>query len=207
MQSVCFSGFTQEQTQWIQSLGYSEKQVSERLKEGFTPKQIVDGVSIKVIHDKVEIAAYKALQQAVVDLQLVKKDAKTVITEEQSRTILHSYVKSAAHKVMRGDGGYVRERGKFLDAAQMKPILDNVPLIVRDRDSKLTHAVYTSFEALVSALDDHNTLVNGILFNAWGVPHKEDVSHLDEIKKEAGYIGPLRVQEEVAKKDDVNISQ
>ncbi len=190
MQAICFSGFTQKQTERLLGLGYTEKQVAERVKEGFSPKQIADAVEIKLIHDRVEVAAYRGLQQAVVDLKLVTAGDKTEISTEQSRTILHTYVKAAAHRVMRAKDGYVTVRSNYLDSAQMAPIIKNVPLIVRDRDSKLTNATYSTFEGLVQALDDHNTLVNGILFNAWGVPHREDVSHLDVIKKEAGYIGP-----------------
>ena len=90
---------------------------------------------------------------------------------------------------MRGEGGYMKVRGQYLSQKQIQPVMANVPLIVRDRDSKLTDASYTTLEKLVGNLDYHNMMVNGILFNAWGVPHREGAVHLECIKKQAGFTG------------------
>jgi hypothetical protein len=183
------SGFTPEDAKWLEDLGYTQPEVEERVKQGFTPQEIVNAVKLKLIHDKVEIAAYKALQQAIEDFKLHPVDGKTPITEAQSREILHKYIKNAAHVVMRGEGGYMKVRGQYLSPKQIQPVMANVPLIVRDRDSKLTDASYTTLEKLVGNLDYHNMMVNGILFNAWGVPHREGAVHLECIKKQAGFTG------------------
>ncbi len=182
-------GFQQEAAQKLKDLGYTQAEVEERLKQEFTPEEIVKAVELKLIHDRVEIAAYGALQEAVEDFDLQQVDGTTSITAEMSRTILHKYVKNAAHLVMRGEGGYMKVRAQYLTQKQIAPVMANVPLIVRDRDSKLTDASYTSLEKLVGALDYHNMMVNGILFNAWGVPHREGTVHLECIKKQAGYTG------------------
>ena len=71
---------------------------------------------------------------------------------------------------------------------QFQPVILRVSDIVSDRDTKLTRATYTTLEDLIANLDTHNTMVNAILFNAWGVPEKTGIDHLTEIKAEAGFI-------------------
>jgi hypothetical protein len=184
-----FQGFSTDDKEWLLSLGYTWEEVAVRITQGFTPSEIVNAVKVKLLHDKVEIAAYAALQHGIEDFQLVRTENTTELSEEQSHTLLHRYVKNAAHKVMRASDGYITLREKYLNAKQIEPVMSKVMVIITDRDSKLTRASYQCLEALVAALDEHNSMVNAILFNAWGVPLKKNYCHLTEIKAKAGYLG------------------
>ena len=184
--------FPPDKADWLRELGYTFDDVNTRIEQGFTPEEIINAVTVKLLHDKVEIAAYAALQKGIEQLQLLEKEGVTEITEEQSIFLLHKCVKPAAHAVMRGKDGYIHERSKYLKEKQMQPIFSNVTFIVTDRDSKLTNAAYTSLEDLINALDEHNSAVNAILFDAWGVPPHHQ-HHLTLIKNEAGYTGSKKI--------------
>lgn len=183
-------GFTHEASDWLLNLGYSVEGIQSRLNDGYTAEEIVKAVTVKLLHDKVEIAAYQALQNGVIDLKLDKKFRVTHLTNEQSEKLLHEYIKNAAHKVMRTPDGYMNVRMNYLNEKQIRPVIKRAGDIIKDRDAKLTHATYSTFEELVTALDRHNAFVNKILFDAWGVPHRFGSDHLAEIKEKAGYTGP-----------------
>jgi hypothetical protein len=168
--------------------GLSPKRVLKSLKLGYTQEEIQAAVVVKGLHDEVELAAYAALIQGCEELG-ISTDA---ITEEQSFRLLHKYVKASAHKVMNGPDGYMSLRGKHLNfEKQIQPILDKVSWIVHDRDRRLTNGVYTSLTKLIFALDSHNSLVNHIIFKAWGYPLSEARDHLSEIKEKAKFYGKL----------------
>lgn len=181
-------GFNQEKAKWLEELGYTFEDIKSRIDEGFTPQEIENAVVVKQLHDKVEIAAYQALQKGVIELKLIKAKRKrlTIITDSESNTLLHKYIKTAAHKVMRARDGYINQRMNYLNQRQIEPVINRVPDITEDRDKKLTNATYGTLEELENALDTHNSFVNQILFNAWGVPNHTK-NHLEDIKSQAGY--------------------
>lgn len=191
IESVAELGFSNEQAQYLVENGYDVEGIKQRLSEGFTPEEIYHAVVVKLLHDRVEISAYRALQEGIATLQLNLGRHSTRISGEQSAYLLHNCIRKAAHKDMRSKDGYVTLRAKFLNMKQLGPVIEQVSVITSDRDSKLTRATYTTFEALLANLDAHNTMVNAILFNAWGVPERKCCDHLAEIKEKAGYTGPL----------------
>lgn len=181
-------GFQQEDAQFLLKQGYDLKGIQARLDQKFTPAEIVNAVKVKNLHDRVEISAYGALQEGIEQLKLVKGEGKTRISAENSIYFLHFCVRKAAHKDMRSSDGYVSRRGDFLNKKQFLPVITRVGDIVSDRDAKLTKATYNTLEDVIENLDAHNTFVNAILFNAWGVPEREGYDHLAEIKKAAGLV-------------------
>lgn len=183
-------GFSTEQAKHLADAGYDAEAIQRRLDEGFTVDEIYSAVIVKQLHDRVEISAYRALQEGVDALEIHLGRTSTRIKPEESRFLLHDCIRKAAHIDMRSKDGYVTMRGKYLNMKQLGPVIAKVDIITTDRDSKLTKATYQTFEALVDNLDAHNTMVNAILFNAWGVPERTGVDHLDEIKFKAGFSGP-----------------
>ncbi|ADI37732.1 putative uncharacterized protein [Waddlia chondrophila 2032/99] len=183
-------GFSEAQAEFLTDAGYKTDEVQQRINDGFTPEEIYNAVIVKQLHDRVEIAAYRALQEGIETLQLIKGRTSTRISSTESDYLLHDCIRKAAHADMRSKDGYITMRGKYLNTKQITPVIENVSVITTDRDSKLTKATYARFEELLANLDEHNTMVNTILFNAWGVPQKKEHIHLDEIKKKAEFTGP-----------------
>lgn len=179
-------GFESEDAAFLLDCGYDISGIQARLAQQFTPTEIVNAVKVKNLHDRVEIAAYQALQEGIALLQLVKGNEETAITSSNSRYLLHVCVRKAAHQEMRSPEGYVSRRGDFLNQKQFLPVIGRVNEIVSDRDAKLTRATYTTIEDIIANLDAHNSFVNAILFNAWGVPEREGYDHIAEIKRIAG---------------------
>lgn len=183
-------GFCSDQINVLERHCSKLSSVQKKLEDGFTTDEITNATRLKFIHDRVEVSAYSALAEAVESMKLKPtSDGVTPITIEQSKAILHKHIKKAAHTEMRSDTGYVKVRDQYLNKKQIEPVIERVNWIIQDRDSKLTNATYQTLDELVRNLDKHNSEVNKILFDAWGVPESHQ-NHLEEIKKKSNFEMP-----------------
>lgn len=171
--------------------GFCESDIRDVMKKGYTQEHIKNAITVKKMHDEVELAAYRELVQGIIDFNITTDDIST----SQSRKLLLR-VKNAAHLVMRDrQSGYMTQRGKYLNKeAQINPLLKRVNWIIHDRDRRLTNASYTSLTQLVYALDSHNSMVNHIIFEAWGYPLVKFRTHLNSIKTQVGFYEDLSEQ-------------
>jgi hypothetical protein len=148
---------------------------------------------IKRIHDRIEIVAYRAFVEKVIELE-IKEDS---ITEEQSGQIL-DHIKRQAHvEMFKKETGYTAQRNILLNPSQFEVLKQHVATIVHDRDTKLTDARYYSLTDLLMALDVHNTMVKQILFQSWYKSFPvidSDHTHLEGIKKEVDFYPALDQQ-------------
>lgn len=172
----------------FETAGLSCKHILESLEKGYSADEIKGAIVVKQLHDKVELAAYSGFIQGIRELHIVEDE----ITEEQSKVILHQYVKKEAHKIMYNSDGYMSLRSKYLNfETQIKPIFDRVVWIIHDRDRRLTNGSYRSLTALLFAIDSHNSLVNHIIFRSWGYPLSAARDHLTYIKDEINFYATL----------------
>ena len=173
--------------EFFKTAGLDCSHVLESLEQGYSSDEIKGAIVVKKLHDKVEIAAYAGFIAGIQELGIVSDE----ITDEQSRFIL-KYVKQEAHRIMYSPDGYMSLRNEHLNfTTQIKPILDRVVWIVHDRDRRLTHGSYRSLSALLFALDSHNSLVNQIIFRAWGYPLSAARNHLHHVKDKVDFYPTL----------------
>ncbi len=123
-ESVVELGFSKEQAQYLVENGYDVEGIKQRLSERFTTEEIYHAVVVKLLHDRVEITAYQALQNGIIALQLYTGRHSTRITQEQSKYLLHYCIRRAAHADMRSEDGYVTLRGKYLNMKQLGPVIE-----------------------------------------------------------------------------------
>jgi len=124
LDSVVGLGFSDEQAKYLVENGYDVEGINQRLSEGFTHEEIYHAVVVKLLHDRVEISAYRALQNGIIALQLYTGRHSTRIKQEQSKFLLHDCIKKAAHQDMRSKDGYVTLRGKYLNMKQLGPVIE-----------------------------------------------------------------------------------
>ncbi|MDI1351245.1 MAG: hypothetical protein PSV35_00510 [bacterium] len=127
-----------------------------------TETEIENAKNIFFVHNLIEEIAYKALADAVIELDLCEDG----ISAEQSCFIL-TRVKDAAHVELRKEGGYTQKGREMISSEQIMGVIKNVSDIIHDRDARLTDARYFTLTDLCTAIDDHNGYVKNVLFRSW----------------------------------------
>lgn len=85
-------GFSNTDAIFLLDSGYDIEEIKVRLSQNFTLVEITNAVRIKQLHDRVELSAYRALQERGDALRLEKIDGCTSITSSNSRYLLHTCV-------------------------------------------------------------------------------------------------------------------